>query len=71
MARRDYSFDFLVSRMTESMLSRLGYRVIATVTEIIRLYHEVHGNSVSYEFSGEFKKGTVLSGSAVNTAGSV
>jgi hypothetical protein len=34
------------------------YRVIATVTEIIRLYHEVHGNSVSYEFSGEFKKGS-------------
>jgi hypothetical protein len=31
------------------------YRVIATVVEIIRLFHEVHGNSVSYEFSGEFK----------------
>jgi len=33
------------------------YRVIATVAEIVRLYHEVHGNSVSYEFSGEFKAG--------------
>jgi hypothetical protein len=33
------------------------YRVIATVVEIIRLYHEVHGNSISYEFSGEFKQG--------------
>ncbi len=31
------------------------YRVIATVTEIIRLYHQSHGYSTSYEFSGEFK----------------
>ena len=33
------------------------YRVIATVVEIIRLYHENHPHSTSYEFSGEFKKG--------------
>jgi hypothetical protein len=33
------------------------YRVIATVMEIIRIYHEYHACSVSYEFSGEFKKG--------------
>lgn len=33
------------------------YRVIATVTEIIRVYHENHKYSISYEFSGEFKKG--------------
>jgi hypothetical protein len=33
------------------------YRVIATVVEIIRLYHENHSYSTSYEFSGEFKKG--------------
>jgi hypothetical protein len=33
------------------------YRVIATVVEIIRLYHENHVHSISYEFSGEFKKG--------------
>ncbi len=33
------------------------YRVIATVTEIIRVYHENHKYSISYEFSGEFKEG--------------
>lgn len=32
------------------------YRVIATVAEIIRIYHELHSYSVSYEFSGEFKE---------------
>lgn len=31
------------------------YRIIATVAEIIRIYHENHHYSVSYEFSGEFK----------------
>ncbi len=31
------------------------YRVIATVAEIIRIYHENHSYSLSYEFSGEFK----------------
>ena len=33
------------------------YRVIATVVEIIRLYHSHHAYSISYEFSGEFKEG--------------
>jgi len=33
------------------------YRVIATVTEVVRIYHENHAYSVSYEFSGEFKEG--------------
>jgi len=33
------------------------YRVIATVAEIIRIYHENHTYSHSYEFSGEFKDG--------------
>jgi hypothetical protein len=33
------------------------YRVIATVVEIIRVYHKQHSYSTSYEFSGEFKKG--------------
>ena len=33
------------------------YRVIATVVEIIRIYHSQHPYSTSYEFSGEFKKG--------------
>lgn len=33
------------------------YRVIATVVEIIRVYHSQHSYSTTYEFSGEFKKG--------------
>jgi len=32
------------------------YRVTATVAEIIRIYHEHHHYSLSYEFSGEFKE---------------
>lgn len=32
------------------------YRVIATVAEIIRIYHAHHNYSASYEFSGEFKE---------------
>jgi hypothetical protein len=31
------------------------YRVVATVAEIIRIYHSFHTYSISYEFSGEFK----------------
>lgn len=33
------------------------FRVIATVVEIIRIYHENHAYSTSYEFSGEFREG--------------
>ena len=32
------------------------YRVIATVAEIISIYHDNHAYSHSYEFSGEFKE---------------
>jgi hypothetical protein len=32
------------------------FRIISTVIEIIRLYHENHVHSVSYEFTGEFKE---------------
>lgn len=32
------------------------YRVIATVAEIIRIYHDHHNYSASYEFCGEFKE---------------
>jgi hypothetical protein len=32
------------------------YRVISTVAEIIRLYHNQHNYVTSYEFSGEFKE---------------
>ncbi|MBN1183302.1 MAG: hypothetical protein JXB49_13505 [Bacteroidales bacterium] len=31
------------------------FRVIATVIEIVRLYHEKHNYSNHYEFSGEYK----------------
>ncbi|MFH0757777.1 MAG: hypothetical protein V2B15_10860 [Bacteroidota bacterium] len=43
------------------------YRVIATVVEIIRLYHENHPYSVSYEFSGEFKKGNEQRETSIRT----
>lgn len=43
------------------------YRVIATVVEIIRLFHENHPFSVSYEFSGEFKKGNENRDSSIRT----
>ena len=43
------------------------YRVIATVVEIIRLYHENHASSTSYEFSGEFKKGNESRGASIRT----
>ena len=33
------------------------YRIMATMVEIIRIYHAHHAYSTSYEFSGEFKKG--------------
>jgi hypothetical protein len=33
------------------------YRVIATVVEVIRLFHQNHTHSTRYEFSGEFKVG--------------
>jgi hypothetical protein len=31
------------------------YRIIATVVEIMRIYHSFHSHSDTYEFSGEFK----------------
>jgi hypothetical protein len=32
------------------------FRVMATVVEIIRIFHENHSYSTSYEFSGEFRE---------------
>ena len=43
------------------------YRVIATVVEIISLYHNNQAYSTSYEFSGEFKKGNESRGSSIRT----
>ena len=31
------------------------YRIIATVVEIMRIYHSFHSHSDTYEFTGEFK----------------
>ena len=31
------------------------YRIIATVIEIVRIYHSHHSHSDTYEFTGEFK----------------
>ena len=33
------------------------YRIISTMIEIIRVFHQHHATSISYEFSGEFKSG--------------
>lgn len=43
------------------------YKVIATVVEIIRLYHNNHTYSTSYEFSGEFKKGNESRETSIRT----
>jgi len=43
------------------------YRVIATVVEIIRMFHQHHGSSLSYEFSGEFKAGNEARGVSILT----
>ena len=43
------------------------YRVIATVVEIIRIYHHNHAYSTSYEFSGEFKKGNESRTTSIRT----
>ncbi len=43
------------------------YRVIATVVEVIRIYHNQHSYSTSYEFSGEFKKGNEMRETSIRT----
>jgi len=43
------------------------YRVIATVVEIIRIYHENHAYSTGYEFSGEFKPGNEKRETSIRT----
>jgi hypothetical protein len=43
------------------------YRVIASVIEAIRLFHENHAYSTRYEFSGEFKKGNEHRGTSIRT----
>ncbi len=32
------------------------FRIISTIIEVVRIYHEHHPYSNSYEFSGEFKE---------------
>jgi len=43
------------------------YRVIATVIEIIIIYHENHAYSTRYEFSGEFKEGNESRTTSIRT----
>jgi len=43
------------------------YRVIATVLEIVRIYHENHSYSLSYEFSGEYKDDKPRLGPSIRT----
>jgi hypothetical protein len=43
------------------------YRVIATVVEIIRLFHAQHPYSASYEFCGEFKSGNEERDTSIRT----
>jgi hypothetical protein len=43
------------------------YHIIATVTEIIRIYHNQHAYSISYEFSGEFKDNNEKRESSIRT----
>jgi hypothetical protein len=43
------------------------YRVIATVVEVIRLFHQNHSHSTRYEFSGEFKQGNEQRENSIRT----
>lgn len=43
------------------------YRIIATVLEIVRIYHEHHSYSLSYEFSGEYKGDEARTGASIRT----
>lgn len=43
------------------------YRIIATVIEIIRIYHSNHIHSDSYEFTGEFKNRNERKESSIRT----
>lgn len=43
------------------------YRIIATVVEIIRIFHSNHPHSDSYEFSGEYKDDETEHGPSVRT----
>jgi len=43
------------------------WKIISTIIEVIRIYHEYHPHSRSYEFSGEFKKGEIQIGSSIRT----
>ena len=43
------------------------YGVIATVIEIIKLYHHSHNFTISYEFSGEFKENEEKKNTSIRT----
>lgn len=43
------------------------YSVIATVIEIIKMFHHQHNFTISYEFSGEFKENEDKENSSIRT----
>jgi hypothetical protein len=47
----DYEDEYSVTNRGEV------WRILNTMIEVIRIYHEKHPFSTSYEFSGEFKEG--------------
>lgn len=43
------------------------YRIISTMIEIVKLYHDAHSYSNSYEFSGEYKDNEDKTGASIRT----
>lgn len=43
------------------------YRVVSTVIEIIRIFHDFHMHSNSYEFTGEFKDAKDIGEASIRT----
>jgi len=46
----DFELDYPVTNRGEL------YSIIATVIEIVKMFHRLHNFTISYEFSGEFKE---------------
>lgn len=43
------------------------YKIISTMVEIVKIYHEAHPYSMSYEFSGEYKEGESRDSASIRT----
>lgn len=57
----DYEDEYAETRKGEV------YKVIATIIEIVRIFHENHPLSQSYEFSGEFRENETETGASIRT----